>query len=732
MTTNPEVEGSRIVVAATEALSRGYQPVPIRKGTKAPAGAGWTHRQMDAEEVETEFGTVESLGLRLGEASAGLVDVDLDHPLAWRLAAIFMPSTAMRTGRVGNPNSHFWYRVIDDVPGYRKYTLPTKPDGQPGGETLVELRSTGGHQTLIPPSVWYPKPGTPGRPENYRWEGEPWGGSAGPTEIEGRHLAVRVASLALTAILIENWPREGSRHDAYLALAGGMLRLGDVGVHPYWSRALPQIIEAIAEATHDKDGATTRVGEVVPTTEAKLKVHGKVQGWTTLQEIIGDQSVAKAKTVVREIEDIVDWKRHLPLPSTNEPLIRDRPDDNGGDQPLDLRYENNVPVTVVEAPINPLDARTESWEPINLEPYLAGEVVVPEPTILRRNDGKAIFYPGRVNSMYGRSESAKSWVAMYACVQEMSIGERVIYVDLEDDPAMTIHRLRCLGAGDDDVRYNFTYLRPEGPHANMQRDTWGNEKRSPLGELNAALWEAALEQHRPGLVVVDGMSVLYGLHGLNTNDVTSTDVITNWLKKVTDNGRRTVIVIDHTSKGAEKGSSPIGSQHKISMVQGAAIQVVPVVQPMPGRLGHVELCIGKDRPGKVREISSDHKVQVAADVFIDSRIEGVTTMTINPPKPREKGEVEIDGTNVKTKPPHKSTREECYDALLGAFASRLEERLTLTDFHRILGQGKFSNSTIARARDDLVTDGIILKSGTTKDSVYWMPDPNQEEGSEDA
>ena len=144
---------------------------------------------------------------------------------------------------------------------------------------------------------------------------------------------------------------------------------------------------------------------------------------------------------------------------------------------------------------------------------------------------------------------------MFACAQEMGIGERVVYMDLEDDPAMTMHRIRMIGAGDDDIRYQFNYLRPEGPHAVDaarqlgQRQADGERRVQERGAL-----QTALARSNPGLIIVDGMSVLYGLHGLNTNDVTSTDVITNWLKSLCRNGRSTVMVIDHTHKGAEKGA----------------------------------------------------------------------------------------------------------------------------------------------------------------------------------
>lgn len=669
---------------------------------------GWQNRRYtDDESVVATFSEVESLGLLTGKNSDGLVDVDLDHPIAWRLRHLFLPETPMRTGRAGNAESHFWYRVTDEIPGYRKYTLP-------GGETAVELRSGGGHQTLIPPSTWYPKQGESGNPEKYRWEGEPWGGD-GPAEITGKVLAVRVASLALAAILIENWPKEGSRHDAYLALVGGLLRFGKShDVHPFWSQVVDQFVRAIAEATHDKDGAAERIKESIPTTAAKLRVGGKVHGWPRLAEIIGDEHVAKARKIVEEIERIVDWQSHL----ADLPDDFQAPDDGGGEAPVG--DEDDGPR---EADANPLDARAYTWDPVNMEPYLAGEVVVPDPTILRRSDGKGIFYPGRVNSLYGKSESAKSWVAMYACLQEISIGERVIYVDLEDDPAMTLHRLRTLGAGDDDIRYQFNYVRPEGPHALMQRDTWGSERPTELGQQNHKAFDRLLSQVNPGLIVVDGMSVLYGLHGLNTNDVTSTDVITNWLKKLCRNGRTTVIVIDHTSKGAEKGSGPIGSQHKISMVQGAAIQVHVITQPKPGAIGHMELVVGKDRPGKVREIANDDDKAIVADVFLDSATTpDHTHVTIQPPNDDPKGQVTVaDGEQGKKRI---SIFEQVYNHVLQAFRDHPGVRLQRSDVETIITFNGLTQSTWKRVIDALVADGHVVKEGSGGGTAYVLPMPD--------
>ena len=73
---------------------------------------------------------------------------------------------------------------------------------------------------MIPPSI-HPSG------ESYRWEGTPWGGEDGPAVVNGRVLATQVALLALGTVLLDGWPKQGSRHEAYLALAGGLLRQGD-------------------------------------------------------------------------------------------------------------------------------------------------------------------------------------------------------------------------------------------------------------------------------------------------------------------------------------------------------------------------------------------------------------------------------------------------------------------------------------------------------------------------
>ncbi len=47
-----------------------------------------------------------------------------------------------------------------------------------------------------------------------------------PKVVSGDELLARVGKIAAASILARHWPEEGGRHDAALALAGGLLRLG--------------------------------------------------------------------------------------------------------------------------------------------------------------------------------------------------------------------------------------------------------------------------------------------------------------------------------------------------------------------------------------------------------------------------------------------------------------------------------------------------------------------------
>lgn len=688
--------------AAIEAVRRGFQPIPIQAGGKRPYGSGWTHyRWKSLEQVETSFDQwaeqgAPGIGLLLGKPSGGLVDVDLDHPKAAKFRDYFLPPTDMLSGRPGNPNSHYWYLVDDEeLPGTRRYRMPD-------GSISVEIRTTGS-QTVIPPSKWHGE----GRPaEKYRWEGEPFGGEEGPARVSGRLLSIQVALMGLGAILLEAWPDKGGRHDAYLALAGGVLRYGE-GVHPWWERNLPVLISALAEVTHDDDGPDSRVKEVMGTTIRALQEGRKAVGFPRLSELIGTDAAEAARRQIREVESLSGYKPEGVDQSASSHLDRD---------------DEELPSTLPPQGRNPLEERLTTWDALDLEPYLNGEIVMPEPSILTRSDGKGLFYPGRVNSLYGLSESAKSWISLMACVQEMAKGERVVYFDLEDEPVGTINRLRRLGVGDEDIKNQFVYVHPETPLAPMQKGRFGASPTDEGIQANKSLREM-LNRVDPTLIVADGMTVLYGLHGLDTNDAMGTDIITSWFKSLTRSGRTSVIVIDHTGKGSGTGASPIGAHHKIAMVQGTAIRADAIDRPMDGQVGTISLAVYKDRPGAVRAISSKHQEQIAGVVTMDSTEEGVTRFSIDPAD----DDTFVLGEGESEKELNRLARgQDMAEAILALFGGDLDMYLTTGDALRELekaGGEEVDRDDVYSAWNILTGRGDVIREGSNRWTKFRLSPP---------
>ena len=764
-----------VIEAAVDAYRRGLTPIPIPRHSKAPNITGWTDirwpdPEYDAGEGEELLRATFSeqidqgssnLGVILGAPSGNLVDVDLDHPAAQRLKTMLLPPTAAIHGREGSPASHYWYRVTDDtLPPTRRMRIP----GTDGGTVVsVEIRGTGS-QTVIPPSI-HPDTG-----ETYEWEGEPWGGEQGPTAIDGNELLAQVTLLGLCSVLLEAWPRKGGRHDAYVALAGGLLRYGESAtVHPFWEKNAGLVIRTLAIATHDEEGPGKREAEAIRSTARRLREGGEAVGFTRLAEYIGEESVQIAERLVRDAEaaagfepdiagDRPEWakkwdKMTIELtPSAKSEFTSSGerslgrldgeestsdPEASGSTDAVEVSFDEDG---LAAKENDPLEARASTWSPVDLEPYLTGKVQIPDPEVCRRNDGQCLMYRGRVNMLFGSSESAKSWLAMAICLQEIETGGRALYLDFEDEPVQTLNRLRLLGAADDDLRAQFSYIRPEGPLADMQRNKWGKENPTRSGEFAQDQFDLALKTLDPDIIVADGMTALYGLHGLDANDAVSTDVITSWLKRLTRNGRSTVIIIDHQAKSAEKGSMPIGSQHKVAMVQGTLLQVWPIKQPMPGDVGEMELVVLKDRPGQVRAHSQKTggrgKAQVAGVVTLDSRAEGRSSLVITPPRRTPSGgggqlnadgedvndveeRVEIDLTEMTAAMEKMARNQDDEDIVMSVFGGELGKSARPSDIYLLIGD-TLSRGRARNALERLASRGWLQKAGSRGSVTYTL------------
>ena len=776
-----EKHNAAVVEAALDAYRRGLTPLPIPRHAKSPTMAGWTKLRWPDPTTDTgegedavraafeEYtaGGSTNLGVLLGEASGDLIDVDLDHPAAARLKSYLLPHTAAVHGRETSRKSHYWYRAKPGtLPATRRLRIPDK-SGR-GSGVSVEIRGNGA-QTIVPPSIH------PATAETYEWEGEPWGGAEGPAVVDGDELLAQVILLGLCSVLLDAWPGPGQRHDAYVALAGGLLRYGDSQtVHPFWERNAGLVIRTLALATHDEDGAEQREREAIYTTKRRLREGGEATGFTRLAEYIGEESVQIVERLVRDAEAVagfvpdVDgdvpgwmppWARQwdgleielddsAPAPEFVEAGDSSEPRSLGdlgpapGVEPSGTREPEEIAAGEASEgeDLDPLDARPSSWSPVDLEPYLTGKLTVPDPEVCRRSDGACLMYRGRVNMLFGSSESAKSWIAMAICLQEIEAGGRALYLDFEDEPVQTLNRLRLLGAMDDDLRAQFSYIRPEGPLADMQRNKWGKDQPTKSGEFAQDQFDMALTSLDPDIIVADGMTALYGLHGLDANDAVSTDVITSWLKRLTRNGRSTVIIIDHQAKSAEKGSMPIGSQHKVAMVQGTLLQVWPIKQPMPGDVGEMELVVLKDRPGQVRAHSQKTggrgKAQVAGVVTLDSRTEGRSSLVITPPRRTPSGgggtlnadgedvndverRVELDFTDMSKIMEKMAQRQDDEDTVIGAFRGEIGAKLSSRDLYDIVDSDLPRTRTKA-ALGRLISRGWIVSAGDRGGHQYTL------------
>jgi antirestriction protein ArdC len=130
--------------AARNYIHRGWAPVPIAAGEKAPCMKDWLNLRLTEDTAASAFTRAGNIGLILGFPSHNLVDVDLDCPEARELADRFLPPTAGITGRPSSPASHRWY-IAPDVQTVRHRDPVTRA-------SIVELRGAGS-QTLVGPSI---------------------------------------------------------------------------------------------------------------------------------------------------------------------------------------------------------------------------------------------------------------------------------------------------------------------------------------------------------------------------------------------------------------------------------------------------------------------------------------------------------------------------------------------------------------------------------------------------
>lgn len=185
----------------------------------------------------------------------------------------------------------------------------------------------------------------------------------------------------------------------------------------------------------------------------------------------------------------------------------------------------------------------------------------------------------------------------------------MLYIDFESDAAAVVGRLLDLGTSPDQIRSDFTYIRPD------------NDPRRFAHEREH--YAAILAGHYR-LIVIDGMTDALGTFGAGSTDNDEiAEFMRQFVRRLATSTKAAVIVIDHVTKDADsRGRWAVGGQAKMNALDGSAF-VVEVVDALGrGLVGTVSLRVAKDRPGGVRPYCGKFRkldrTQEAARVVIDS------------------------------------------------------------------------------------------------------------------
>lgn len=254
-----------------------------------------------------------------------------------------------------------------------------------------------------------------------------------------------------------------------------------------------------------------------------------------------------------------------------------------------------------------------SWTPVENPASFDDITPLPPPSILTRDDGKALLYPGAINGLHGESGEGKSWLAKLAAGREMAGGRHVLYVDHEDAYQQVTSDLVDLGFDYAQFREFWHYIAPEEPLITKQL-------AFTAGGLE---YLTALEHWRPSLVVLDGVTDGMNLHSLSPSE---NDDYATWRKVALSPAAKVgaaVLTVDHVTKNNGKGYA-IGAQHKRAGMTGGSYEVKVVTPYSRGHDGMFKVICRKAKRGHWR------KGEVVAECHVTSHEDGSLTIDVRP------------------------------------------------------------------------------------------------------
>lgn len=374
-----------------------------------------------------------------------------------------------------------------------------------------------------------------------------------------------------------------------------------------------------------------------------------------------------------------------------------------GHLPLDP-WEVDQPPEVApdEAPDGDDEDEADTWEPVDLGPYLRGEVVRPAPAVgLIRTDGVRLLYPGKEHAVIGEMEAGKGWFALLSAVTEMLAGNHVVYVHFEEaDPGDTVERLVALGADDELILALFHFVGPAKPIKPKQR------KR--LAGIGATL------------VVLDGVNEGMNLHKLGIRDEDGAAEFRRIMVKPFTRRGAAVLSCDHVIKDREtRDRYALGSIHKGNALDGALI-VLENADPFGrGLRGRSHVYATKDRPGHLRRSGVPTKLPgktfMGELVVDDTRTlhDALSVTFFAPTRPDE-------GALINAR----ADAEDTVDELVVAAVRSLNRRDLPATFRNVRAETGVAQIKVRDAADRLIVSGRVVEiEGYRRSKVLMLVEP---------
>jgi hypothetical protein len=612
-----------IFLQALRLAKSGISVVPVAQdGSKRPGVNSWKKYQQlqpTADELTTWFGTgnQSGLGAICGAVSGNLEMLELEGRAVAAKVHIQAKDMAINSGfgdlwqkiqdgyceMTPSGGIHWLYRISDSLtPGNTH--LARRPGENGGVDVLCETRGEGGFVILAPS-------GGPCHPSGDSWSMISGSIETIPTitfaEREQLHLLFKCFDEMPT---VESVANEVISKEANLALPGD-----DYNSKVSWDQILTPLGWNRVYSKNDQVAwrRPNKTEGISATTNFNCKDNLYVFSTSTIFEANHSYSKFAAYACLEHNNDYKQAAKALRAqgygaPSELKPLAT-------------LAQHSPSLVTLRDA--NEEEA-TSSWIP---ELINADEIFdEPQPSILARADGRCVFYSGKINALFGESESGKTWIALEAVRQELAKGNNVFYLDFEDSKRGIYNRLKAL----DCPTNAFTIFQ----YANPTEPLLPGVREALLGKI---------AEFKPTLIVIDGVNAAMNMLGLDLEKNKDATAFSQEVLRPLRLYGSGIITIDHVTKSKDnRGNYAIGAQAKRADIDGCAIAVDVQMPFGRGIDGCLTLKVTKDRPGEVRAICLNGSelgqamIKALGDGKLKITIEGATLEVSSHDKNMEK------------------------------------------------------------------------------------------------